>query len=117
MKIFLYQSKISKKSPVKEFIKKIESRERAKVLACLRSIEELGFDCPRVAFRQIRKRLWEIKINSHSRSFRIFYVRIRFSILVLLHMYQKQSQKAPRNEMAIAEKRLLEVLQDEKNYS
>ena len=29
------------------------------------AIEELGFECPRVQFRQIKGRLWEIKIHSY----------------------------------------------------
>ncbi len=37
-------------------------------------------------------------------------------MLILLHAYKKQSQKAPTKEIAIAEKRLLEVLNHENSY-
>lgn len=37
--------------------------------------------------------------------------------MVLLHAYQKQSQKAPLKEVETAEKRLLEVAKNEKDYT
>ena len=35
--------------------------------------------------------------------------------MVLLHAYQKQSQKAPKKEIEIAEQRMMEVISNEKN--
>lgn len=107
--------KNNNRCPVKEFIENLEVNDRAKILACLKNIEELGFDCPRVEFRQIRGQLWEIKIRSSSAGFRIFYVAFRTKTLVLLHAYQKQSKKAPKNEIETALQRLHEVLEHEKN--
>ena len=47
---------------------------------------------------------------------RIFYVCLQQAELVLLHAYKKQSNKAPPCEIALAEKRLQEVLQNERDY-
>lgn len=102
--------------PVREFIEKLDLQDRAKILACLKSVEELGFECPRVAFRQIRGKLWEIKINAAKTGVRIFYVTIKYEVIVLLHAYKKQTQKAPTKEIAVAEKRMLEVLHYENDY-
>src|SRR6266849_2454226 len=104
MRILFYKTT---KVPVHEFIKELDVRDRAKVLACLKSIEDLGFESPRVQFRQIKGKLWEIKIKAASSGYRIFYVAVQQSSLVLLHAYKKQSQKAPTKEIAIAEKRML----------
>jgi phage-related protein len=92
-------------------------KDRARILACLKSIEEFGFDCPRVQFRQIKGSLWEIKIKTQSGGFRIFYVTVHSKTLVLLHAYKKQSQKAPKKEIEIAERRMIEVLNDESYYT
>jgi phage-related protein len=118
MEIVFY-SKKNNQCPVKEFIEKLQAKDRAKVLACLKNIEELGFDCPRVQFRQIQGQLWEIKIRSASGGFRVFYASLKSktSTLVLLHAYRKQSQKAPKKEIEIAEQRMLEVLKHEKDYT
>lgn len=113
VKVLFYKAT---KVPVQDFIKGLDVRDRAKILACLQSVEELGFDSPRVLFRQIKGKLWEIKIKAATSGYRIFYVMVRRDKLILLHAYKKQSQKAPAKEISIAEKRMLEVISHENNY-
>lgn len=115
MKIVFY-TKDRGRNPVRDFIAKLPNKDRARVLACLKNIEDLGFDCPRVQFRQIKGSLWEIKIKTHSGGFRIFYVTVHSKTLVLLHGYKKQSQKAPKKEIETAERRMMEVLNNESDY-
>jgi phage-related protein len=117
MKVIFYNKKSSNRCPVKEFIEKLQSKDRAKVLACLKSVEELGFDCPRVQFRQIRGQLWEIKIQSLDASVRVFYVSLADNVLILLHAYQKKSQKAPKKEIDTAEQRMKEVINNARYYT
>jgi phage-related protein len=117
MRIFFYSKKNSNRSPVVGFIEKLQSKDRAKILACLKGVEDLGFECLRVQFRQIQGRLWEIKIRSSSAGFRIFYVSLIGNALMLLHGYKKQSQKAPKKEIDTAMQRMLEVIACEKNYA
>ena len=90
--------------------------DRAKVLGCLKSIEELVFDSPRVEFRQIDGKLWEIKIRTKAAGYRFFYVTVRKSKLVILHAYKKQSQKAPAKEIKTALNRQKEVENNEADY-
>ena len=92
MRIVFYKQS---KSPVYEYIKRLQISEKAKILACLKSVEELGFDTPRANFRQIDGKLWEIKISNH----RIFYVTIQHNTITLLHIYKKQSQKRPLKKL------------------
>ena len=116
MRIIFYQ-RDAKKCSIKEFISKQPVKDRAKILACLKCIEELGFHCPRVQFRQVRGQLWEIKIKAISAGYRIFYVTINKNLMVLLHCYQKQSQKAPTREIKVATKRMMEVFEYENDYT
>lgn len=113
MKIIFFQDH---KNNVLEFISKLNLIERAEVLACLKSIEDLGFDSPRVEFRKIFGKLWEIKIRTVSSAYRIFYARIEKGIIILLHAYKKKSQKAPLKEIELAKKRLFEVMKNEDYY-
>jgi phage-related protein len=117
MKIVFYKQQSTGKSPVYDFIKKLQSADRLRIWACLKNVEELGFDCPRVQFRQIRGKLWEIKIKSANAGYRLFYVAIKKTSLVLLHAYKKQSEKAPKMEIETAEKRMIEVLDYEEIYN
>jgi phage-related protein len=106
----------SGKSPVLSFLQSLEKPDRARIFGCLKSIEEFGFDCPRVDFRQIDGKLWEIKIKTASGGFRFFYVSVMKQIIILLHAYKKQSQKAPEKEISTARSRLKEVLTHEGDY-
>jgi phage-related protein len=115
MKISFYKNS-NTKMPVLEFIKSLPIEDRANTLGCFKNIETLGFSCPRVQFRHIRGKLWEIKIRVASGGYRFFYVTLQHETLVLLHAYKKQSAKAPNKELLIAEKRLLEVSNNESNY-
>ena len=112
MKILFYTNTRGQ-SPIHKAIKKLQAKDRLRIFACLKSIEELGLDCPRVQFRQIKRKLWEIKIKTTNNNYRIFYITIKQSIMILLHIYNKHSQKAPKKEIEIATKRMLEVLEDE----
>lgn len=115
MKIVFYVSQ-SGKHPVLEEINDLSVEDQARIFGCLKSVEELGFECPRVAFRQIEGKLWEIKIKLQSGGFRIFYVVMQGDLMVLLHAYKKKSQKAPSNELKTATKRLKEVINNETDY-
>lgn len=109
MKIDFYV-KDNGRSPALDLIKKLGAKDRAKVLGCLQNVQDLGFDCQRVRFRQIRGKLWEIKIKMSSGEFRLFYVTMKSTSMTVLHGYIKKTQKAPAKEIEIAEKRMMEVL-------
>lgn len=86
------------------------------MFGCLQSIEQLDFSCPRVVFRQIDGKLWEIKIKLPSGEFRIFYFMLVDMRMVLLHAFMKKSQKTPQQEIKTAMKRLKEVISNETDY-
>lgn len=115
MKVFFY-TKSSGKSPVLDYIDDLNLKDKTKLLGCLESIEQMGFESPRVEFRQIEGKLWEIKIKLSSGGHRIFYVTLGKTRMILLHAYKKQSQKAPKKEIAIALNRMEEVEANEKYY-
>ena len=112
MKVVFYENA---KSPICDFIAAMERRDRTDVLGRLKNIESLGFCAPRVKFRHIRGRLWEIKIETFNVGYRFFYVCVR-DLIVILHAYKKKSQKIPNKEITIANRRLSEVLKNETNY-
>ncbi|HEY0133906.1 MAG TPA: type II toxin-antitoxin system RelE/ParE family toxin [Nannocystis sp.] len=89
-------------APVREYIDSLPTRDVAKIGAALSDIAEHGLRDALTQLRQIRGTLWEIKIQPH----RIFYAVVEGDTLVLLHAYRKQSQRAPKNEIATALGRL-----------
>jgi phage-related protein len=105
VEIRFYQT-ASGSSPVERYLESLESKERAMVLDVLDRILSDGFSGAGVVPRQIDGKLWELKVTRH----RLFYATITGPVLVLLHAYKKQSQKAPRFEIDVARARLKEVL-------
>ena len=103
MEVYYYTS--GKRQPVREYIDALPQEERAVVAAALLDIEEHDLDGTTVT-RHIDGKLWELKISRH----RIFYVIIVGPVMVLLHAYKKQGQKAPSRELDVARKRMKEVL-------
>jgi len=111
MRIFFYKTKNGKEL-VDEYINKFEKVDEAKIRNCLIELQKEGLNSPKVTLRQIQGKLWEIKIKTSGGGYRIFYVTIENEIMVLLHIYKKQSQKAPKKEINIALKRMAEVLSE-----
>ena len=117
MKVVFFKQRANNKAPAYEFIKKLHAKDRLRIFGCLQSLAELGFDSPRVQFRQIRGKLWEIKIKTSEFGFRAFYVVLKSRLIVILHAFKKKSQKTPYREIAIAEKRMREVYENETLYN
>jgi len=103
MEVYYYTS--GKRQPVREYVDALPQEERAVVAAALLDIEEHDLEGTTVT-RHIDGKLWELKITRH----RIFYVIIVGPVMVLLHAYKKQGQKAPSRELDVARKRMKEVL-------
>ena len=99
-----YFTSASGAQPVRKYIEALNRTARAKVDAAVLHISKHGID-GEVNARQIKGKLWELKLDAQ----RIFYVVISGPQMVLLHAYQKQSQKAPRGEIETAERRFAEL--------
>lgn len=93
-------------SPVERYLGGLAAAERAMVLDVLKEVRLHGLLAPGLDRRHVDGQLWEIRVSRH----RLFYVVIAGPILVLLHAYKKQSQKAPRSEIDVANARMREVL-------
>lgn len=93
-------------APVQKYIDSLPRQEQAAIAAALRDLRENGIEGSAVTMRQVDGKLWEVKVGAQ----RVFYVVITGPVLVLLHAYQKQSQRAPKGEVDTARKRMRDVL-------
>ena len=74
-----------------------------------RCIRLAGIEVKGCAFRQLDRKLWELKVRAPTGGYRFFYVMLTADHLHVLHSYKKQGQKAPPKELAVAKKRLKEI--------
>jgi phage-related protein len=109
MRVAFYTSQ-SGRSPVEDFIDSLSKSDQARFRDVFDGIQSSGLDCPRVQFRQLRGKLWEIKFTSPSGGYRIAYVVVQKDVMVWLHVFKKTTQKTPLRDLDIAEKRMQEIL-------
>jgi phage-related protein len=98
----IYFCQASGKQPVKQYIDALPTADAAAVLASLESLKRSGLKNTLVSLKPIAGKLWELKISAH----RVFYVMVTGDVIVLLHAYKKQTQKAPKKEIDLAQKRM-----------
>jgi phage-related protein len=92
--------------PVEAYLDALAVAERARIAAMLEDIALSDSIGAAVVARHIEGKLWEIKLSRH----RIFYVVLTGPVMVLLHAYKKQGQRAPKRELAVARARMKEIL-------
>ena len=111
MEILFYQTP-SGRSVVEDEIDALPKKASAHVYELLSGIEDFGLNAPRVSFRQIKSKLWEIKLGVPGvGGYRIFYCMMQKDIMLLLHGYVKKSQKAPKKHIETARKRMFEAME------
>ena len=96
--------------PVAKYMRSLDKQARAALADALFAIQEKGIQESGVSCRQIDGRLWEIRPADQ----RAFYVLLTGAVMVVLHAYKKEGQKAPKKEVDLATKRMNEVIEKEK---
>lgn len=109
MKVAFYET-VSGRNPIESFILALPKPEQARFAEVFDGIEKYGLGCPRVQFRQLRGKLWEIKFNALSGGYRVAYVVVESDTMVWLHAFKKKTQKTSTSDLEIGEKRMKEVL-------
>jgi phage-related protein len=109
MKVDFYKT-ASGRSPLEDFIQGLSTDDQARFADVYDGIKSHGLECPRVIFKPLSGKLWEIKFTSKGGKYRIAYVVVVGDRMVWLHAFKKKTQKTPKNDLEIAEKRMMEVL-------
>jgi phage-related protein len=111
MKVEFYCTEFGR-SPIQHFIEDQPKADQARFVDVIAGIERYGLSCPRVEFRQLRGKLWEIKFRSTGGGYRVAYVLLRGDRMIWLHAFKKQSQKTSPTDLALAYRRMKDVLNE-----
>ena len=109
MKIVFYKT-FSGRCPIEEFIEDLPREDQARFTDVYRGIVQFGFDCPRVEFKPLRGKLWEIKFKAPSGGYRVAYIVIEGDKMIWLHVFKKKTQKTPLEDLELALKRMKEIM-------
>jgi phage-related protein len=98
--------------PVKEFIDLLSPDSKAKYIFIADLLEDYGLKVREPYVKPIAgsRKLFEIRLKDKSNIHRIFYFAFTGKKLVLLHGFTKKTEKTPRREITIAERRMGEYL-------
>ena len=102
-------------SPVEEFLDTLTDKQTKKVAWVLRVIRDLDI-IPKEYFKKLGATdLWEVRAQIGSNAIRILGFFEGDNFIVLTNGFQKKTQKTPKKEIDLAEKRMKEYLSRRKS--
>ena len=105
--IIFYQSK-SGKNQILDFINKLMIKDKAKITWILELLIQHGksLSHPYLKFLKNSQDIWELR----PKNYRIFLSFIEEKNIILLHIIVKKTNKTPKKDIKLAQKRLNEYL-------
>jgi len=112
VKEIVFYKTIANKSPVKDFLDSLPSKEAQKVVWVLKLIEDLP-QVPKQYFKKLTNadNIWEVRVNVEKKAFRILGFFDGINLVVLAHAIQKKTQKTPKQAIKIAQARKKDYFQ------
>jgi phage-related protein len=95
------------RSPIPKYLNALPVGEQAAAEEAFRLLCEFGTLLGMPHAKHIGGKLWELRPGAN----RFFYFACVGRRFVILHAYRKQGRRTPPQELAIAERRLIEVLE------
>ncbi len=89
---------VAYKSYFREFMKKLSDAERGKIMRAL-LLFETEDKIPRHYISYVRDGIYEFRVTSGNKEFRLFFIYDGNQIVVLFNCYTKKTQKAPKHEI------------------
>src|SRR5258708_33055812 len=93
-------------SPVEEFLEGLDTKTRARFIWSIEQLRVRNVQASEPLVKQIEGKLWELRRSSDGNIFRLLYFFFTGRTIVFVHGFQKKTQKTPRGEITIAEKRM-----------
>ncbi len=98
-------------SPVENFVRALDERTQARVRWSIEQLRARNIRAREPLVKHIAGKLYELREESQTNIYRIFYFFYTGRRIVLLHGFQKKTRKTPSKEVAIAIKRMNDFIQ------
>ena len=93
-------------TPVQEFLRTLDERAQARLGRAIEELRSRNVQAREPLVKKIRDKLWELRVETGGNAYRILYFTMTGKKIVLLHGFQKKTQKTPSSEISIAEQRM-----------
>ena len=104
-------------SPVRTFLRSLDRTTRARFGWSIEQLRLRDVSAREPLVKKLDSRLWELREESQTNIYRVIYCFVSGRRIVLLHGFQKKTQRTPRGEIEIAERRLARFLERESGES
>jgi phage-related protein/predicted XRE-type DNA-binding protein len=104
-------------SPVRAFLRGLDQKTRARFGWSIEQLRVRNISAREPLVKKLNSSLWELREESQTNIYRVIYCFVSGRRIVLLHGFQKKTQKTPRGEIEIAEQRRLRFLERESGES
>lgn len=92
--------------PVREFLASLDPKTYVRFQWSLEQLRLRNVQAREPLVRHIEGKIWELREESRTDIYRILYVFVSRRRIILLHGFQKKTQKLPSKELEIARHRL-----------
>ena len=90
-------------APVRDFIRGVNKKSKAKIGRYIDLLEQHGPDLPRPYADHVKDKIRELRVSLEDGNVRIFYFFFVDKNIVLLHAFKKKTQELPVREVEQAE--------------
>ncbi len=103
--IVFYVEEIGRR-PVNEFLGNLDSKTQARFIDSIERLRVRNVHAREPLVRHLQGKLWELREESGTNSYRIIYFFFAAREIVLLHGFGKKTQRTPKREIETAETRM-----------
>ena len=94
------------RSPVEDFLQTLDKKTQTRFAWSIEQLRMRNVRAREPLVRHLGGKLWELREESSTNAYRLLYFFFSGRKIVLLHGFQKKTQKAPSSEIEIALQRL-----------
>lgn len=93
-------------SPVEDFLDQLDEKTQVRFVWSIEQLRQRNLQAKAPLVKPLEGKLWEIREASHGNIYHVLYFFFTGRRIVLVHGFQKKTQKTPRREIEIAQQRL-----------
>lgn len=98
-------------NPVQEFLEGLDTKTQIRFEWSMEQLRVRNVQANEPLVKHIDGKIWELRRASSGNIYRLMYFFFTGQHIVFLHGFQKKTQKTPRKEIIIAQKRLEHFLE------
>jgi phage-related protein len=98
-------------SPVLDWYESLDEKTKAKLIWIFQLLETNGIEVGMPYIKPLGDKLYEVRADVNRNAFRVIYFLYTDRRFILLHGFQKKTQKTPEKELARARKYLEDFLE------